>query len=1250
MTCCQNKFKRLKRGEKEDHEERPRGVNDIFDDEEEDEPGATSRGPRRGIEDEFDDFIEEDYGDEDGPEDDDDNEIRRKPISNIVNMTDIVGLDETSLEDMQKVFGNGYEYDWALELQETNENEKVTIADPDDPDALSKGLELKDVFEPSQLVERMLTDDDNKIRITDQPERFQLARKPYRDLELTDEEANAESFWIANRMLLKKHYDQVLSEAFHRAVGKVLDFMNVELCEVPFIFQHRKDYLLHAQRVPVSPNPDNPNAAQYANDVQKLLTQPELWEVFENDLQFRAFIEKRRAITKTYEELMNMSEGFRDPVVDEMLTSAVNMEETQDVQDYIHFQHSARLADLQALSNSGINGTHRRPGASRQIYDRIRQGKVYGLVRAFGLSADAFAQNASKKEAKRQYTEDPSERPDDMADSEAILDPTEYSNGAQCLRAAKAMFAEEIAMSPRLRKWMRTEYFMGASIDSYRTEKGLRKIDQQHPYYEFKYLRNQTLSDIADEPGRFLRMLKAEEEGLVDIKVRMQNYDAFKGRLYKELESDNFSEIADAWNRERREALDMALVKLDKIFSKGLKESIKTECENQVAQECRAEYTRRLDQAPFKPKGMVLGTIPKVLALSNGNGTFGRDATVYAFTDDSGRVLENGKFVDLALGDQERGTEDSADVRSFCEIVRRRTPDVVAVSGFSTETRKLFRQLEDIIERKDLRGDKYDDPDDESRSISERLEVIVVNDEVARLYQTSERATMEHPGFAPLTKYCVALARYLQNPLTEYASLGRDVISLFLHPDQQYISQDKLSKILETAMVDVVNMTGVEINDAVSDSYLANLLPYVAGLGPRKAQHLLKIINNNGGDVLTRSELVGDADKGILAALGAHVWRNAASFLYITFDAAEQEAEYLDNTRVHPEDYELGRKMAADALELDEEDIAAEVQEYGSSAVIRKLLTDEAQDKVNDLVLEEYAEQLEAKFRARKRATLESIREELQVPYEELRRNFNLLSTDDIFTMFTGETKDSLCEGMIVPVSIKRVADDYVECKMDCGIEGTVPETAISSRPGISARQLFSLHQTVQAKITYLNRKQLVASFTLAENELQIPFRKEVNRMRSEWDEDQERKDQESLMEKNDVSGRTQRVVKHPLFKPFSSTQAEEYLGSQGRGDLVIRPSSRGPDHLAVTWKVSDNVYQHIDVIEISKTVKGSTTTTLNIGGRYSYSDLDELIVNHVKAMAKKVDEMMLHEKYQSTSKVDTGESYNYMLVSPVIY
>lgn len=344
---------------------------------------------------------------------------------------------------------------------------------------------------------------------------------------------------------------------------------------------------------------------------------------------------------------------------------------------------------------------------------------------------------------------------------------------------------------------------------------------------------------------------------------------------------------------------------------------------------------------------------------------------------------------------------------------------------------------------------------------------------------------------------------------------------------------------------------------------------------------------------------------------------------------------------MHPEDYELGRKMAADALELDEEDVKAEIDESGPAAVVRRLIKDEAQEKVNDLILEEYAEQLERNFNQRKRATLETIRAELQQPYEELRRNFALLSTDEVFTMLTGETRDTLCPGMTVSASVKRILNHerIIELVLDCGIKGVVYENEISDRfnPDVPLNQIFSMHQTVQAKILGLNRTNFEVTLSLREEVVRRPYRKNLDRMRDEWDELQEAQDRDLLQEKNQGSGRTQRVIKHPLFKSFNSAQAEEYLGSQARGDAVIRPSSKGLDHIAITWKVSDNVYQHIDVFELDKENEFSVGRILKIGGKYTYSDLDELIVNHVKAIARKVDEMMLHDKYQGGTKAETG-------------
>ncbi|CAL5866581.1 uncharacterized protein PFLUO_LOCUS790 [Penicillium psychrofluorescens] len=1224
QAATESKFKRLKRGKDRDLPQPSQGIDDIFNsDEEEEAPQYDRPGQRRGMRDEFDDFIEADtFSDEEAQQERDDLEVAAPVRRDVTGLgaTEAAGLDENALEDMRAAFGDGTEYEFALQMEEQEDEDKAEE---------ERRLDLKDVFEPSELAERMLTEEDNEIRLQDEPERHQVARKPYKHVTLSEDQFREEAIWISNLLLLKKRMEPELHEPFQRSVAKMLEFLVTDDWEVPFIFQHRKDYMIHAVKESVNGADPGDDSAQYNIRAEKLLNMTDLWDIFDHDLKFRALVDKRSTIQKTYDSLQNLF-TVNDLVVEDLLIAATSMEELQDVQDYIHFQYASQLRDM-ATVNGDTNGEpHRRKATGKTFFERVRNAKAYGLVRAFGITADAFAQNASK-EGRRQYTEDPNDRPDELADQ--FVD-NDFSNSAHVMKAAKNMFAEELVSNPKMRKVIRQAYYMNGVVDCHRTEKGLRRIDEQHPYYEFKYLRNQQLSDIARRPEMFLRMLKAEEEGLMEVRVRFENFDQFRSRLYSDIESDNYSEVADAWNRARRDVLDLALGKLERLINRSVKENIRQECENHVAKECREAFSQRLDQAPYKPKGMVLGTVPRVLALSTGSGVVGRDPIHWAYTEEDGRVLENGKFTDLSLGDQGRGINDGEHVAAFVDLVERRRPDVIGVSGMTPETRRLYKLLSEIIDLKDLRGAPYTDDRDEE--ISDPLEVVIVNDEVARLYHNSPRARRDNPGFGSLTHYCVALGRYLQSPLKEYASLGRDIISIQFKPGQQLVSQELLLKQLETALVDMVNLVGVDLNEAVADSATANLLPYVCGLGPRKAAHLLKIVNMNGGVVNNRVELLGVNAQ--YPAMGVKVWNNCASFVYIDFENADPDADPLDNTRVHPEDYDIARKMAADALELDEEDIKAETDENGTGAIVRKLFREEAQDRVNDLILEEYAEQLERNLNQRKRATLETIRAELQQPYEELRKQFVFLSTDDIFTMLTGETPDSLTPGMVVPISIKRVFEDHIDAKLDCGVDALVAETELGLPYDVPVRNAYAMHQTVPAKILFLNRKGFTCNVSLREDQVSHPARRGNDHGFGDWDELQEREDQESQQEKTQRGGQAMRVIKHPLFRPFNATQAEEFLGSQSPGDVVIRPSSRGPDHLAVTWKVAQGVYQHIDVLELDKENEFSVGRVLKVGGRYTYSDLDDLIVNHVKAMAKKVDEIMHNEKYQDGSKAETDQ------------
>ena len=1247
--ASQSKFKRLKRGHREDRTEREtRAIEDIFSDEEDGADGVgTARDRDRGAfgyNDDLDDFIEQDEDPDGDGQIDEDIGVRapkRPGFADLQNLKD-AGLSQDDMEFMREVFGEGHEFQWALDVEADNNEDQI---DPDKP------LELKDVFEPSQLIEKLLTDDDNLIRMTDVPERFQLARKPYKDLtDMSDAEmagrAAEEAKWVSNLLFPKKGMPGRLRQPFEAAVMKTLRFMNVEDYEPPFIFTNRRDYLIHSEQTPNSPGG---NGVDYDVKAEKLLNQTDLWDIFETDLKFRAFEERRQVIRRSVQTLKETIPDFNDAVFDDLLPQAEAMDDLQDLQEYLNFQYSEQLKEA-ATVDAEANGLQKRARGARSIFDKVRQGPAYHLVRAFGITADQLAINTDKS-GRRTYTDDPSMRPDDMADS-LVRDP-DYKTGQDVIHAARAMFVEEIVVSPRLRRYLRQIYYTSVVFDVHRTEKGLKQINEEHPYYEFKYLRNQRIEELLlDRPHIFLLMLKAESEGLVEIRLRLQGEKRIREDLVKAIESDNFSEVADAWNVFRREALDVAITKLHRVISKGVKDNVKNECENKIAGQCRDAYTGKLDQAPLKPKGMQPGTTPRVLALTNGLGNRD-DAICWAYLDEGGRVLENGKFGELKLGDLDRTipTYDTQDVGIFVELVQRRNPDFVAVSGMSVEAKRLYKMIQEIITKHRLMGTPFTDDDD--REAQDELEVVMVNDEVARPYHTSERAAKEHPGVPPLTRYCIALGRFIQSPLKEYAALGRDILSISFDPHQILIPEEKLLKYLETSMVDMVNLTGVEINDAVSDSYTANLLPYVSGLGPRKAAHVLKVINQNGGDITTRDELVGDVDRGKKQAVGPKVWTNCASFLYITYDEGDPSCDYLDNTRIHPEDYDIARKMSADALEMDEEDIKAEVDENGMNAIVRKLIKEDSQDRVNDLMLEQYAEQLQRQFQQLKRATLETIRVELQNPFEELRPPYDFMSSNEIFTMLTGETRDSLAEGMIIPVSVKRVFQDRIEVKLDSGIEGSIflsefPEDFDPTRG--DPKDIWAPHQVVRAKLIKLERKFFSTQLSLRNDALRDGYHRELSHGQDEWDKELEARDKKEAEKiTNAGQARAQRVIKHPLFRPFNSRQAEDFLMGQGRGDCVIRPSSKGPDHLAVTWKIHDALYQHIDVLELSKENEFSVGRILKIGGKYTYSDLDELIALHVNAMAKKVDEMMGDERYQSGSRQQTGEHHQHLRTSHLL-
>lgn len=326
---------------------------------------------------------------------------------------------------------------------------------------------------------------------------------------------------------------------------------------------------------------------------------------------------------------------------------------------------------------------------------------------------------------------------------------------------------------------------------------------------------------------------------------------------------------------------------------------------------------------------------------------------------------------------------------------------------------------------------------------------------------------------------------------------------------------------------------------------------------------------------------------------------NSSAFLRIPDDGMEEEKEYdiLDSTRIHHEDYHIARKMAADAEDLDEEDI----QDYEHpSQAVANLMREGDTGKLDELSLDDFAAALLETQHLRKRLTLYMIRDELQDPFSERRPDFQQPTAEEVFAMLTGETRKTLDLGLIIPVYILSVRSKndstWLTCRTDSGVIARVEPGYME--PGVQYRA----GQTVRGQVIAIdfaddNRKagepSTSAMGTEAQNNKPIDYRIDLSLLQQsvETDDSSRRKvapdryydltqaslDKQALEAKSKKrEGRQRRVVNHPNFHNFNAGQAEQYLANLQRGDCVIRPSSRGVDHLAVTWKVDDGVYQHI--------------------------------------------------------------------------
>ncbi|KAF9483749.1 transcription elongation factor SPT6 [Pholiota conissans] len=1137
---------------------------------------------------------------------------------------ELAGIDANAWDEIHDVFGDGHEYDWALVGDDEAEYEEE-LAKPE--------MKYQDVFEPSEIRKRMLTDDDDLIRHQDIPERTQLATSSLSQsstlslhTQLTEEDLGGAAMWVTQRISDEKTKEYFSPNGKHQhlkgelvmAVTYTLRQIFVEEYEVPYIWAHKRDYISHFD----------------VHDIGsrlELLNLEELWRINRLGAKYRNLLERKRLLTGSYDRLQIKDEYYED----EIRPKIDSVEVVADATEWLSMKYKDKKHDSMQFrfhDDEEVETKRRKMPSRMSAYEITKKTIVSKLAEKFGIQPHQVVLNFLAS-SHVHFVDDLDFNPVAYAEQYADSDPLKAQSPEELLRKARMIFATELGKDPLLRSEIRRIFKDEARVTVVPTERGINKIDENHPYFSFKYLLQKPISDMM-ESAQFLHILAAESEHLVTVTVVIppEVKAAFERRLSIAFSSDNFSESAKAWNAERsrvvQEVIDQHLIPAG---TKWTREYIREEVEDFLAEKCSKQLRLRIDTAPYLTRELKYGEFASsVLAISWGKGDPHKDAITLVFVDEAGRMREHTKIDNLH--DQDNKDE-------FIDFITRRKPDVAVVGGFSIATLKLSHLVKEVFKGSSENTRELSLGPNE---LSFDIPTIFVHDDVARIYQHSKRAAEEFSALSPTAKYCVGLARYVQSPLNEFTALGPDISAISFDEDSQHlVPKEKLLIAFEQALVDITNKVGVDINRAVADVYYQHLLPFVCGLGPRKAQVLVKKISAQGGTLVNRDQFI---KAGLLTT---KIFLNASGFLKVIQDRDPKSGKYrpddenapdpLDDTRIHPEDYELARKMATDALELDEEDIHDE----HPSQVVTSIMNDKDKNKkLNELNLDEFAISLYEANHDQKRHTLNVIREELLQPFSEQRQKFRLPTEWEILTMLTGETSKTLDVGFIISAQVFRIQKEAVSVRLDSGVEGIITSQFLTDT-GSKTFDVVKKGQTITGVVHemrfQLDTDEFSVSISCRPRDLEGGDRefRHVQPDQPWWDEARHKKDQDILArKKRSETDRTRRVIKHPNFHNFNTAQAEAYLEKQQRGDVVIRPSSKGINHLAVTWKVDDKLYQHIDVTELNADPSGQTVGgQLFVDNTHTYSDLDELIVNHVQAMARRVEELMAHDKYKHGSE-----------------
>ncbi|HBH3809813.1 TPA: RNA-binding transcriptional accessory protein [Clostridioides difficile] len=512
--------------------------------------------------------------------------------------------------------------------------------------------------------------------------------------------------------------------------------------------------------------------------------------------------------------------------------------------------------------------------------------------------------------------------------------------------------------------------------------------------YDMYYDYSEAVKSMA--PHRVLAINRGEKENFLKVKLEINNDKVLNYIINEYVNDKNFKNKEEIVNS------------IEDSYKRLIFPSIEMEIRNhltEIAQERAISVFGKnvkslLLQPPVKDK-VVMGFDPAF-----------RTGCKIAVVDKNGKLLD---YTTVYPTDPQNDVEGAKKVLKG--LIEKYDIDIISI-GNGTASRESETFVSEMI-----------------KEIDREVQYVIVSEAGASVYSASELANEEHPDINVSIRGAISIARRLQDPLAELVKI--DPKSIGVGQYQHDLNKKRLEEVLDGVVEDSVNSVGVDLNTA---SY--SLLEHIAGISKAIAKNIIAYREEN-GDFTSRAQLKK------VKRLGPQAFTQCAGFMRIL-----EGKNPLDNTGVHPESYDICKKMI-------------EIIGYSLDDVKNKNI-DEIDEKIKEIGLKELSEKLEVG-----QVTLKDIIAEIKKPGRDPREEgIKPILRTDVLKI------EDIQEGMILKGTIRNVVD--FGAFVDIGIknDGLVHKSEMSNSFVKDPMSIVTVGDIVDVKVIGidLNKKRVALS------------------------------------------------------------------------------------------------------------------------------------------------------------------------------